>query len=179
MKRVISMLLVVALLCISLCSCGKEEPVDNSIQLTMENYKDYIVVDYMKCSEYGSAKTIYDGISSKLKTITFDGYQEIIFEAAVKGASPNFIYNDVVVTFAFEGTYTAFELTIFDTDDLFFDCPVEVKIDIDTNVAGAGSGVYLFDIVEATGDYGLYTTTDYFEMTAKIVDVKGSVTPIK
>ena len=160
------------------------EPSNNSIELNMKNYKDYIAVDYIKFRgyEYGYTSEIMDLRTPIIKypdRMDGKGYQQIRFEAAVKGVSPNFIYNDVVVTFAFDGTYTAFAGVVENQGDVLYDCPIDIKMTIDTNVAGDGESIYLFDIAEATGDYWMFSNTEHFSVNAQIVDVKGTVTPIK
>ena len=193
--RKILVLLISAILCASLAACngdpnastsdtntentdGQTTEANNDIELTMDNYKKYLDISNISIQnsgEYYQVKYFDDD-----DVYYIDGYDEIRFEASVEGASPNFIYNDVYVTVRFSGKYDAFDFVVFDASDIIFDEAFDFDITVEANVAGNGSDLYIIDI----GGWGstggsFFSNRDFFEVSAEVVNITGSVTPVK
>ena len=173
-KRAITLTLVLVLVSVC-CGCGtstsKPDPTPVGIPITMDNYKKYIEVSGISIENFGTKSTIHNYLDKK--ETEFSGYEQIRFEAKISGVSTNFVYNDIKVTFRFEGSYDDYELFIFDSDDVSLDIPFSFDITIDANVAGGGSEFFILET-----STGRYTSRDFFNSKANIVDVSGYVTPV-
>ena len=160
MKKVISMLLALVM-CLSLCACGKS----NDVELTLENYSTYLNV---------SSILLFTGEDWLLKpadsanSISCNSQAET--KITVTGASTNYDYNNVVITFKVTATYntfSGFEKTedVVSTEELTVSC----------DIGGGGTGrVVVFK--------GRDKSYQIEENTAKIewevVSISGTVTRI-
>ncbi len=179
MRKVIYIFLVICLAMSSFSSCSNSTP---SETLTMENYKNYLEVEEITCSNWGSSSTVfyYDFNSrADIDRTDLQAYKQIRFAVEIKGASTQYIYNDVSVTLHFEGKYTSFGMLLYSSSYArFFDVTNDAKerdvsfdITVKGNVAGNGDGVFILDIPDRQ-----YSIRDYFDVSCEVVSVSGSVT---
>lgn len=162
MKKIL-FLTMALILCFSLCACN------TGTQLTIENYTDYLSLG-VDCVA-GGERHFYSEIPY-INGIPYTGhgyYEGINGAISIKGVSTNYNYEDVSVTIKFSGTYGACLKGEYKQDENF-----EFEVTCDTNIAGEGYAVELFDLV------GGYTTqSEYIDYTYEIVEIKGSVVPVK
>ena len=121
----------------------------NDIELTLDNYDKYLVLDM----DYGLGGERWDDF--------YNAYAYNIFEPnfTITGASNHFLYNDVVITIRFNGSYFTYTVTkSFDK-----------TIDITGNVGGFGS--YTTPI-----RLDFYIKINSLHLTYEVVSVSGSVT---
>ena len=183
MKRIVSLVMSI-IICLSLVGCDGGSDVveetmettakdDNTIELTMDNYKKYLDLSDITIQNQG------DGLKIKLNSdTTIYGYRNILFTAEVEGVSQHHIYNDVIVTVQIVGHYLAFSSRIVDKSD-YYDRTLQFEIPIETNVAGGGKGFYqLYTGWNDDKTELAYTLKDGFEVEAEVVSVSGSVTLI-
>ena len=172
MKKILALIMSVVF-CFSITSCNTnttegitEDP--NTIELTMDNYEDYLKIKGISIENNGSAQKIMIANSYE----TFYAYNEIKFVVETEGVSPNLIYNNVTVTVQFSGKYDAYPIYFESYSDVK-ENTFEFDIEVNVNVGGGGEGIYILDIGS------LYTTKDEFTSDAKIIAVTGSVTLVK
>lgn len=155
-KRILGLFLVIVVL--ATCSCNSNNEVedfekeedDNSIELTLDNYGDYLDIEYT-CNECNSG--------------------DIRYTVDVTGASTNFNYNDVELTVKIEGGYS-----LYDNREQIIQrgVPHECELTVSTNIAGNGSAtntVEYFDPVMEQ-QYLEVGKTEF-----EVISVSGSVTP--
>ena len=166
MKRVIGVLLALSLMLLCF-GCGD----DGSIELTKDNYEEYLKVT-ARCFTSGN------------KSINNHSYYDSVTGTVdVEGVSSNFNYKDVTVSVRIAGSYY-----VCDSDGHIedsqgsngrdaFDETINVKCDI----SGSGSGEATKELNERSG-VALsvwYTTDQFIEAGYDVVDVKGKVVPAK
>lgn len=164
-KQFIKKLIAVCLtlvLSMSLFACSSNnsndtsETKDNSIQLTTDNYKDYLNV---------SGKLLPpDGESTLSDT-------QVYAQIDVKGASTNFVYKNVTVEAKVTFDYQDQEHSSREWQS------VSGNVTVMCNVAGDGSNTEVIDLVEDTEGY---VNDDRFSKSSyEIINVTGSVTESK
>ena len=166
-KQFIKKLIAVCLtlvLSMSLFACSSNnsndtsETKDNSIQLTIDNYKDYLNVSGKVLPVNGNTKD-YDN----------QAYAQI----EVKGASTNFVYKDVTVEAKVTLNYK--DLSTYVESEQYKSASENVTVKC--NVAGDGSNTEVIDLGE---DVETFVTDDnYTTSSYEIVKVTGSVTESK
>lgn len=121
MRKIIKLALGLLLVC-SLCGCSKKEE-DTSIELTMENYMDYLDV-----------KGVYNlGGDTTTFGMSFNFYSDVVPNIEVEGVS-GFIYEDVEVVIELSGTYSAHSSSM-----QYENTELNEMITVDCNVGGNGS----------------------------------------
>ena len=194
MKKAITLLLAGVFL-ILLCSCGvskvgstkdsntvesTKDP--NAIEITAENFDKYFNTSYYcNCSDIFDGKAV--GVSGVFGQYGFDlgtGTSTLYFykgidtiSVYVEGASSNYNYNDIVVTFKCSGTYK--EIVGISSSSKIGDAKdFSVELTVECNIAGEGA---------ANTEYTLpadhYTHSDLIDAHWEIVSVSGTVTPAK
>ena len=162
-KQFIKKLIAVCLtlvLSMSLFACSSNnsndtsETKDNSIQLTIDNYKDYLNV---------SGKVL--PVDENANDYDNQAYAQI----EVKGASTNFVYKDVTVEAKVTLNYEDLESEQYKS--------ASKNVTVKCNVAGDGSNTEVIDLGE---DVETYVTDDHYTTSSyEIVKVTGSVTESK
>lgn len=99
MKKFVALLLAMVI-CLSLCACGGKS---NEIELTLENYATYLNISYRYNSE-GNAKILNFGDGKLISCTSMESCN-----MTVSGASPNYDYNNVVITLKVSATYDTYE----------------------------------------------------------------------
>lgn len=155
-KRIFGLFLVVVILVT--CSCNSNNSVedfekeedDNSIELTLDNYADYLDVEYT-CNERNS--------------------DEIRYTVNVTGVSTNFNYNDVELTVKIEGGYSLYDNR---EQRIQTGVPHECELTVSTNIAGDGSATNTVEYFDGVMEQkSLEVGNTEFE----VISVSGNVTP--
>lgn len=151
MKKILLTLLSL-LICISICSCAKEE----GIELNLENYEDYLIVEQQ---HYVGGEEEFTG----------GNWSDIVSEISVEGVSTNYIYKDVEIDFVLHGAYYVDDDGP-DADWLgFTDKIISKVITVECNVAGNGEIINY----EPTGGYVNSKMIEY--LSCEISSVRGKV----
>ena len=161
MKRLIALLLAAAL-SLSLAACGGS----NSIELTLENYEDYLTIN-----PYGSQSGDEIWLSTTYGS-TLRWHSEIQCGAKIEGTSTNFNYENVVIELELYGTYEANEkneMSIID-DRHSVDKNYDITVTIETDVSGNGDSS---EIIELEDNF--YTDTPNFTPNYKVISISGTV----
>lgn len=184
MKRVF-LFFISLILCFSLTSCNsgtnkktnkETNPDEKNIQLTLDNYKDYLKISEVSISNYGAADKVLSAISGQPDIVV---YNQVKFEIVVEGVSPNYTYNDVTVTFRFKGDCDIYDAILWSvSEDVKFNSPFEFDVTADLNVAGGGNGIYIFRPETPTGFISAHTHKNWFSCNAEIIAVTGTLTPL-
>jgi len=183
MKKVLAMLLTFAM-CLGMCACGGAQKDDDSIELTIGNYNDYLDIN-MTIANYVDPEDPYayyypTDIKNSHGDIVGYGYTEVKFGFEVEGVSSNYNYNDVVITGRFNGDYEGFSFWWDENDDyISIDEPFEFDITVKTNIAGNGDNFYILEMDGNHPKGHYYTSKDYFKCDFEVVEVSGTVTPAK
>jgi len=177
MKKALSLLLALVL-CLSLCACGTEEENESKgIVLTPENFDTYVRTE---------------------KRFTRDNYaKDVYLYLATTGASTNYDYNNVSVTYKVSQNWTcsgtimddsspASEWETWSHDEL-----LEFTITVKTDISGYGeaSENYSIDVVRCSElhkdgyssdgwESDNYKYPDMRDFTWEIVSVTGTLTPV-
>ena len=147
----------------SFAGCSKSEENskdDNAIELTMENYEDYLTVNV-------TTGTTGDGY--KVHGISDPFYKEIQNNITVEGVSDNYNYEDVKVEAEITVKYTPYSWSGLDQDDVLF----TETLSTTCNVAGDGSDSTLTNVQDG------YTTNLFMAYDYEVTKVSGSVVPAK
>lgn len=151
-------ILITFVLVFTLCGCGGEKT-NNSIELTLDNYSDYLKI-YVSHDVSGDAIKI-EGFSSPF-------YDQVITYAVAEGVSSNFNYEDVeivlepTVEYSSSSRYHALKGTESFTETITLNC----------DVAGNASETV------STSLKG-YTYASSIESHTTIVSISGKVTPVR
>lgn len=192
MKRAISLILA-SVMCLSLCACGGKvtggEGVGNSneIELTLENYEQYIDV-----SASAITKLDYEGRADIVigfdRTTGYDvvnsGYSQNIYGyVKIKGLSQNFNYHNIKVEVEFKGKCLTCESTLRKDDDVEASKKWQTysftaacsKVDI----TGCGKEETVYPIGSNRGIPYSYSSLDddFLEYEYTVIRVSGSVSP--
>lgn len=186
MKKTIALLLAIIVLAL-LCSCGSQdsEPANdpNAIKITAENFDKYFKTTQKSCScdsfDADNAVNVSGvfgqyGFDLGTGSTTLYFYKKIdSISVIIEGASPNFNYNDIEVTFKCSGTYKEIvgitpNSKIGDAKD--FSTELKVKC----NIAGEGEAFTEYALPE-----GHYTCSELINAKWEIVSVSGTITPTK
>ncbi|MCD8036115.1 MAG: hypothetical protein LUE88_01845, partial [Clostridiales bacterium] len=127
---------------------------DNSIELNVDNYTQYLVVD--GGYQAGGNAVAFSGYS-------FNFYDAITCRVEISGASTNFNYNDVEVTVQIMGTYS--DYGIYGISNGKKD--ISETITIPCNVGGSASEEFSLDIEN-------YTFTKDVDLSLEVIDVSGT-----
>lgn len=181
MKKAVSFILAI-ILCLSMCACSAKS---NEIELTLDNYDDYLKINIAlnhpndvkpKCKKFiGANGSIYtDG--------SFSSY--LALDVRVEGVSSNFLYSDIVIVVRANGKHLVCDtssglngFSAYDTNWHAVTFTHTVKCNLD--IAGSGKGIdeekfsvsnnIAFPTAVAAGGYMF----DY-----EIVSIQGKVTPV-
>lgn len=187
MKRKIIMIILVAGLVCSVCSCGgnnanivsQSEQVNSSdIQLTVDNYEKYL--DF-SCSRKLAGAIDYGQAMGTGKNIGQAVYTTIAPTVTVRGKSSNYDYNDVMVKVKVTGYYVPYsqevmkkinkgklELENYIKDNMI---PIDVTLNVSTDILGAGSDS---STISVSDDYWVMDTS--VEMDYEVIEVTGTMT---
>lgn len=160
MKKAISILLVFVLT-LGLCACGSSQ--SNQIELTKENYTNYLTL------------RVGDRYNSQSVSVGYFGTQlrdtALFFSAESIAASTNFNYNDVVIKIRVYGTYgTATLASMTDTPEKTE--TFEIMMEIRPNISGNTAEIVYSDKILG-GGYAIVDCTYKYE----IVSISGNLTP--
>ena len=161
MKKLLLIFLALVM-CVSLCACGGKDTdndssdattstYDGSIELTLENYKQYLDVS-VECNLL--AENMYE--------FETEQYKSFVFKLHVKGLSTNFNYQDIVVNARIKasaqsaGQYDAHK--------------IEKDLEVRTNIAGNGEE-------RQTHKVGKNLIRSSFEYKYEIISVSGKIVP--
>jgi len=106
MKKTLSLILALVL-CLGLCACGNTQTMPDGVQLTTENYSDYMKIDAsVGYHDFIEGDYIWFGLLGS------SGYKQAskVFSTKVGGrictseVAPNYNYKDVKITVKFTGT---------------------------------------------------------------------------
>ena len=156
---------------IFLIGCEKDNKDNEFIELTMDNYAQYLDVKLVQklSGQHGYITDICLETSDAKNKSSW--YKKIEYKASVKGASTNYNYNDVVVSVIASGTYDTYDLEegqwVRKNNN-----PIDLKFDVKTNIAGDGSGEEII-----ISDRWIHETL--VNATFEVVAVSGTVTPAK
>ena len=189
MKKTVSLILVLVM-CMSMCICFSACG-NNSIKLTLENYKQYITISASasaQSKEY-EGNSFLIGKYAGLDVVTSKYAKNIYGYVYVEGKSQNFNYSDIKVVVEITGKYRHCDLSAtknssastlrWETFNLKATCD-------SVDITGCGSGKGQLPLPAGRGipvlNYGngntrYYEEADFFEYTYKVVSVSGTVTP--
>lgn len=165
------LMVMILTMSIFLIGCEKDNKDNEFIELTMDNYAQYLDVDLWQKygGEHGYFKHVCLEQYNARDTNTW--WKEIVYEASVKGASTNYNYNDVVASVIASGTYDTYDLEegqwVRKNNN-----PIDLKFDVKTNIAGDGNGKE-----KIISDRWIHETL--VNATFEVVAVSGTVTPAK
>ena len=163
MKRIITFI-VVLMLSLSFCACNNGQ--SDEVELTLDNYSTYLNVTNLP---------LFTGKSWRIQplyspnTILCNSQAEC--EIEVKAASPNYDYNNVVITLNVIATYDTFE-GFNETTDVVSKKQVEISCDIGGNGTARA-------IIFKGKDKKYQIEEDSLNLEWNIVSVSGTVTRIK
>lgn len=187
MKKIIAVLLLLAMM-LGLCACGGESSSakSNEIQLTLDNYDDYIEIyaSAWPSGDYETDKTYWFGAYYNGYHLVKDDFATHL-EGTVTATptSENFVFNNVKVTVRFTGKVPMFSLSTDpdDPDVTYFNFSFEDTFSINAGgkskdervTCPAPSGKIL--LPTGGNDAGMYkdTFTDQYE----IIAISGTITP--
>lgn len=162
MKKLLALFLIVVL-CLSLSACG-----DGSIELTVDNYDDYLSVGASI-----SNPSFTDGVHVSYgipypngEGGTYYIYEYLNARLNVEGKSTNFNYNDVVVTIKFNGKYRSHDL-----NDWSQEMPIELELTANCDISGCDL------VTDKFTDSGSYLHEEAIYADWEIVSISGTVTP--
>lgn len=189
MKKVFALFLAL-ILCLSMVACGggndaanATEAPDNSIELTLDNYADYLQVKaYVSPAEDlpGNNDGFYDMTGKMYAADTISTYLKVV--AYVEGVSPNFIYSDIVIEVRATGKHILCNPDKVDTYGSMYADVVNAdftrSVNCDLNVAGEGKG-------ESSEKYTFTDNmvmpfmlfADCYKFNCEIISISGKVTP--
>ena len=159
MKKILALTLVFVM-CFSLISCAYYP----KTKLTMANFHKYL-----KISPSLQGGGTGNSFSSKDDILW---YPKILGSVSVRGASDNFIYNDIVIVVELSGTYDAYQNQA--TTPCSKNNKFKITITVETDIAGNGEHSELFTLEE-----GFFTSLSSIASTytITIISVSGTVTP--
>lgn len=192
MKKATSIILVLVI-CLSLCACsnggtgGEDTGKSNEIELTLENYEQYLDVSASAGTQLdfeGNAYIIlgYDEMEAQ-HILTSDYSKNIYGYVRVEGLSPNFNYHNIKIEVEFKGKCLTCDTTLTRDDDMeaikqwqtysfmaFCD-----KVDI----TGCGRGETPYLIGSDRGIPYSYSglCADFLEYEYTVISISGSVSP--
>ena len=187
MKRALSLILALAL-CLPMCACGSngtELTSDDSIELTLDNYADFLEIRaYVSPGEDISANndSFYDMNGKRCGASSISSYMTIV--AYAEGVSSNFIYSDIVIEVRATGKHILCDPNNVDGYRTMLSEVVNAdftrSITCDLNVAGKGEGEssekYAFSQNMVMPDMMF---ADCYKFTCEIISISGKITPIK
>lgn len=181
MKKALSLILALVL-CLSLCACGETK--SNEIELTLDNYADYLRIRvYVNGGRDLPADNVsfYDMNGKLCSASEVSSYFTI--GCNVEGVSSNFTYSDIVIEVKATGKYIAcnrdkkghFGELESSIANAFF--THSVVCDLDVSGTGKGSGTEKYIIPDnLVMPEMLYAHSKEFE--CEIISVSGTVKPI-
>lgn len=147
------------------------------IQITKDNYSQYLSIDIATTVEDGIDYGIYMGLG---KSIGSTVYQKIRTSVSVNGKSSNYDYNDVAVTVKFSGMYIPFTgwLSEDEVEDYMKEHVqyVDYNITANSDIVGNGYAERVFDLEDG---YYVFNRSSSVDLQYELVDVTGTMTPIK
>lgn len=171
MKKLISLILALVM-CGSLCACGEKS---NAIELTLDNYADYLYIwESVRSHDQVRAQFYDENLQDVHCYDKADGY------ACIEGTSTNYDYCNVEVTLLFVITYQT-----LDPNEMGWvghhwvkDHTFSKEITIKCNIGGNGeSNRFVFFEAEQGEDGRMlsYIINESLEYTCEVVSVKGTV----
>lgn len=157
MKKVFAILMVmVMIMLVPGCGRGDSKPETNTVNLTLDNYSDYLDIDI--AYQPGNEQISSDG--------TLASYYSIDADYKVIPASSVFLYNDVTVTVKLSGIIDRGNKT----DKVSFD-----ETTINCNIGGNGSKSESHMLLTEPILKGLRYTNETVTLSYTVVNVTGTV----
>lgn len=162
MRKKLLMIMLCGVLLIGLTGCGNGKSDNDTINLTMDNYEDYldIEVDYN-----------VGGYSTQLPGYSFYFYDTIKGNVKVTGASTNYDYNNVEVEVKISGTYDLYQKT-----SQKYSRGTEKELDktiiVKCNVGGSGEKSFSESLLG-------YTYMKSIDARYEIVNISGSIKKLR
>lgn len=192
MKRATSIILVLAI-CLFLCACGsggtggEDTAKSNEIELTLDNYEQYLDVSASAGTQLdfeGNADIVIGFDRSTGYDIINSGYSKNIYGyVRVEGLSQNFNYHNIKVEVEFKGKCLTCDTTLTRDDDMEASKQWQTysfmascdKVDI----TGCGRGETPYLIGSDRGIPYSYSglCADFLEYEYTVISVSGSVSP--
>lgn len=184
MKKVISLILAIVM-CLPLCACGNNSIGDNSIELTLENYKDYLDIRaYAVPAEdcVANNDSFFDMNGKRCGASSISSY--LYVKAYVEGVSDNFTYSDIVIKVRVTGKHILCDPNNVDGFRTMYSRIVNAdftqSLTCDLNVSGKGEGKstekYSFSGNEILPDMMFAKCYDF---DCEIISISGKVVPVK
>ena len=137
----------------------------------MENYKKYLKIKHYFGTSLELKDALYCQSANNGLGVEYDGgytwylYNRIDSAVWISGASTNFIYNDIVLTVRFTGTYDAYYF-----DDYDKTMPIEMDVTIECDIGGNGYAEGYFYLADK-----YYTYDEFINYNWEIVSISGTV----
>ena len=167
---------------------------NKKITLTNENYEQYLSVTTSVYKPFDSKYTVYLGIdrnTNSNKVSTAEEYKKITMSGSAKGASSNYIYEDVEITIHFygtlplrelktEGVYNSYYAVVEPTfeengETVTIDKTITIKCDSAGNAITNSENTYTEEAKEKT----YFSGSDIDNNIKKDITVKGKVREVK
>lgn len=181
MKKAISIILVLVI-GFSLCACAGETKT-NEIELTLDNYDDYLKIwPYISLPhDIARTNTRYFDAMDGTSCIVMDYSSYICLGVSVEGISENFLYSDITLEVKATGRYIAVDqnyaynschTTVY--QNRTFSQYIECKLDITGDGTGISTGKVSVPGGLVIPYHSFYPSTDF---SFEIVNISGTVSP--